>query len=1616
MDEINLNDDLNTAVDEPIDFYEPQNKVPVTPDKVPFRAERYNYALGADSPGPDTLADMIQRGYDDAMRNFHLSREQRQQQYQKEASMQALAQQAGNEGRTLAPNDFEALDAITDPYQLSLIANPETFFEKKYADRVINDAIGSASQRALEMEEVSQYGLLGRDDVNVAKNFVATQGWSDKLMEDTEAWYNSLSFGQKAFDFVESALPFVSWYQSYNAIKTEEPLPWLQGDNLAAQAQLVRSMSPDEGYAVAKQAIADLKERNAYTALQFASAIQGMSSGEQYWDNFISVVDVATTGVPTATRLATGLAKAAGRKGATIPGILDRIGDQARSSWLETQSRLYKAAASSGARPNSLNDVTKELPSIFDIQKVFGDADKTPFSREQTDRMVDILTNQGNALVQKGILDPVNVTRIEYGSGAQRVLQQEAYKLFEQQYPNISDKVIDVEYIRSIENAVTNTDHIGINIGDTGAELFGDVETAINMAKYYGLNDDSYKVLARGDRYYLQITKAVDETSPTVRNQLEIDLKQDATPTTALSRFFGWARSADNLLPADINIERKNVVSASQGLSDLQSSIMQRASDRLGKWWFSKSRKDMRNFLEYQRDVEFPKVDSTGKQIGVDRGRFSNTVGEFVKDWQARYSRLPTEDETFAYFTYRQFNDIHYLNLNLNLTKMSQRAGLENFHFKRKGISPKVPPSIEGRIRSKLPEEIDDVGILVMPYDGATTYIRKNFANAAARNAVRDLVDKEGYKVFQITDWGEKTLREVPGLNLPKGRIRYVLSKDYESTPLPFKRVPYNPGGHVEYIDPYYVAQADITVSRNGNGNTIHDYYGDKNILNVRTADQAKKYAKEMDHARILRKEGKNDELRAYLKKSSLPYDYGKFTALFDKNRGGILDLDTPILARTRGTDLETEHKISKGYTNFRQSAGDVHNPINENPALAYALERNETLQSIQNLGSKSNPITNFRPARLLDPWNSMARAANSAVRGRYLEDLKIKSAERFAREFGDLLDDSSKDLRMYPMRALTEGKFNTSHPDVQRLADAKQFRRATLEFLATKPEENRWVDSIVNSLRVSLEKGLGEKVGEKVSDFVEPYLIATVKDPTKFLRQVAFHSKMGLFNPKQLFLQASGINASLALEGPKSTWKGVAAASLQRGLHMRGADNAIEKAAEYAEKFGWKKKHFIESYKALERTGFHLVGNEYGALDDFVNPTVVRGTFTKVLDVGLVPFREGERINRITAWNAAYSTWRDANPVAKLDDTVVKQIRARADNITGNMTRASNAGFNKGFASIPAQFMSYQFRLMDLMMGRQLSASDKRRIILTYSALYGVPSGVLGTTIGGFLPVNDMSRKAAMESGIDVTDVGWQTFLTGIPNMLLNEGGSIASGQPTQTDLSAFGPGGLTWLTDIFGQSLSEKTTFDSLTGPSGALAKSLWQAGYGLQEYVLSSWFASETDTDLGYPLEMSDFEPFLDNITTYSNAKKAFYMYSLGKYITRSGKVVDDNKTALDSMYKLILGTDPQSVKDYYIGLEIEDEREAEQNRLRPLIIKEMQKTYDSNISDEDLHAINKRIKVMLNMGDFSPEQRSSIRAKSIRQEHQTEIEKHEKRLRSRSMEETLKYHEKMRNGID
>lgn len=755
-----------------------------------------------------------------------------------------------------------------------------------------------------------------------------------------------------------------------------------------------------------------------------------------------------------------------------------------------------------------------------------------------------------------------------------------------------------------------------------------------------------------------------------------------------------------------------------------------------------------------------------------------------------------------------------------------------------------------------------------------------------------------------------------------------------------------------------------------------HSYDGDTAVLGFNTEAEARKYAQHMDNARLLLRDGKTKELDDYLEQN-LPYTRGEFKALFEVTtdaglarnntaqqtffKEARLSLNEPIVYLPDGKRFTDNYgDLTKNYENFEDNIRSPYN-LYDNIDKEYAGERNPDLYTIrEGSGTDNNPLLRIDRAEQLDPFATMTRAMANAMRNRFMDDYKIQAVESFVAEFGDLIKGprTLEEVRLNPEYYVHSPTWDTGTTDKLRLADAKAAHRSLVNFLGTasplKQEFDTKLQKIANSVY--------DKYGQKASDNLTSLRVEG--DPFRYGRKVAFHLTLGLFNPVQLLLQAQTMTHVLAVAGPKVGIQGIAAGTMMNMLRFTENPNVIKGFAKKAAAFGWKEADFIESYEALKRTGWNLVEGETAWHDDMLEPKMFDGMGSKFVDKGTFFFKEGEKQTRLSAWGAAFHEWKLANPGKVADNKALGEILQRADTLSVNMTRASNASWNQGMWSIPTQFLSYQVRLMEQFMGKRLTSAEKLRAFATYSAMYGIPGG-LGAA-AGVLPWYEDIRKTALEKGYDTSD----PMVMALHNGLLQTAWHVATGQDLNF-AQRMGPNGISLFKDALN---NDKSMTELLLGPSGSILSNTI-AGLEPVLWALASPFRPD---DQQYMPTANDVLQAFQGISSVNNFTKMAIAFNTGMWTTKNGTVLKGDVGVFDALMMGITGTSPTDVADAFLMTK----SMKSQKEFQDSVQKKVNQSYTRAIKayvDEDPNtgdAYMAQVRMWVAAGGWRPDQMGSV----------------------------------------
>jgi hypothetical protein len=124
---------------------------------------------------------------------------------------------------------------------------------------------------------------------------------------------------------------------------------------------------------------------------------------------------------------------------------------------------------------------------------------------------------------------------------------------------------------------------------------------------------------------------------------------------------------------------------------------------------------------------------------------------------------------------------------------------------------------------------------------------------------------------------------------------------------------------------------------------------------------------------------------------------------------------------------------------------------------------------------------------------------------------------------------------------------------------------------------------------------------------------------------------------------------------------------------------------------------------------------------------SITNGFFSNFSRASSLIFREGEEAARIVSFDIARREWMVANPGKVWDsDEALREILVRQDALTGTMTNANAAWWQKGVASVPLQFMQFPIKFAlnianaTFGSGRKLSRTEALRMVFGNFLMFG--------------------------------------------------------------------------------------------------------------------------------------------------------------------------------------------------------------------------------------------------------------------------------------------------------
>lgn len=1213
--------------------------------------------------------------------------------------------------------------------------------------------------------------------------------------------------------------------------------------------------------------------------------------------------------------------------------VLSQIGDTDKAASVIAVQRVVQSSA---------DTLLESLPSGMNPSNFFGKG--SAMSQAFAGRLIERFTDQTKKLLD--VLGQLDVSRLT-NEAVTVGIEQTKNELKSIYGGRVNDGWIDWLHIPPELNPnKANLDTVIGRLGDLNSRPFESRAAAdLYRREIYKFGEGEAFTGQQGNSFYVQVARHIDETTDAVR-QANITPK-NSTPISMWNMALNRLRTSEDLL-ADFQRNNRHIATHAP---QIMNKLLREQIDSTARGLTKQERKNVEAILRINRDEINPALGPN------KRGNFYGTDADFEQAYLTKFNHLPSEGETAHYFNYTRVSDFDYTIRNLAMYRDKGRLGIQQFSFSypnSEGDFQKLP-FFEGKERDSFPWGGQNAGILIHDSQGETRLLYKHgkdgILDQSARDTIDKLVNERGFKVVQVFNPTARPFSDVDFLHGKiSEQIHFVVTDTSERKALAFQQLEYRPGGHSIYMDDWYVKQPQLQIGQAGR----LQYYGDNAIMNFATQAEAVKYAERMDLARIMYKN--NDPRLEPFLAANIPYSVDDFKKMFNK---GHLDLDTPIVhSKSGASTFDTVTKLKPEYRDMVDATKSEYNLAGSIDS-SFTADRNMVLDTVQ----EKNNFMAIAPGRQLDPYEAMNRALGQGIKNLWMNDYKIQAVQSWIEEFGDVMKPKFKELSNNPMFFLYNPQWNEAVVDKARLAAAKASQRAIVNFVGAQSELGGQIQFLQNKLMDTIYT----KTSQETAQFVSDHLLPAIRDPASYVRAVAFHSKLGLFNPVQMFVQAQSLANVLAVAGPTHGLPGSAAAFLMRRLAHTADDGIIDHFAQMSSKLGWDPEHFKEMYSAFRKTGLYEVAGEAALRDDVFDPKLYRSTIGAWLDKGTMFFNEGERVVRLAAFATSYREWKVANPLLSLGNREIGDVMSRADTLAASMTRASAASWQSGIASIPLQFAAYNARIAEQFFSKRLTNVEKLRMFGTYAALYGVPTSL--AAVAGVWPVYDDIKEAAMKRGVDMSPLYMKALSEGVL--------SAAFSKITGKDYNfsqRWGPGGTSIFKDFI---TGQKSALETVGGASGSIIGDIWGTTQPMM-HSLSQLFHGTSDT---FPARHEDWLSLVNNASTANLATRIYTAVKYGKYLSKNNVQVGD-MDGMDAVMS-ILGVSPQSIADTYIMSKAGKEDQQGKKGWEEASVKEFSLGMSAlkRGDEQGFHDYMSRFNTYMGNGDFTTEDRARIEQRAF-----------------------------------
>jgi len=783
--------------------------------------------------------------------------------------------------------------------------------------------------------------------------------------------------------------------------------------------------------------------------------------------------------------------------------------------------------------------------------------------------------------------------------------------------------------------------------------------------------------------------------------------------------------------------------------------------------------------------------------------------------------------------------------------------------------------------------------------------------------------------------------------------VRWVVAKggDRETKNLGWDQVNRLSGGHFDYDYSHYIKEAIMRHETYGTNTktTFSRYEGDSTFMAIANRAQGRQIVKVLNEVKKLLV-AKDEEGARTIFEQGLRGEHGPAMEWSDflartkpsKDTNGVghppqIDINEPyyVVPKNRSVlDLGGELQSRYG-DNFKD--GTRSGSLARQYQVGYTQERdNQGLMTLRAEGTRGNPIYKYEPAKFVDPITTMNRALNQITSQSFMDDMKIAGIETSLREAEPYLKkdlaDQARTAPLHVFNSMTDRSAFAAAADPTAVANILSNRFKTKQFLGVPSR----YDAFMHNTAQNIADWSYDTMGPK-GLLVPTWLMEHTTSPVSLLRSFAYHAKMGVFAIPQILTQFQSVT-TIASVAPRSAMGGTLAATFHQWARFSKTEGIVDLLDDYASRFNvpgfhqWKPGQFKEAMMELDNRGFKRKGPEYGPLDTQLKHQYIKGEWGGFLDAGQIFFRETDSHVMAGSWYTATLEYRAEHPNIKvMSRTDWDKVLDRADDLSGNMSRASASILQSGPLSLTGQFLTYQMHMAELFWGKRLADTTgermaaRGRMLLAYAAMYGVPMGI-GIT---GLPMADYLRKAAIDNGYVVGDNWLSSVLAeGIPAAFTAWVTGDSEGKHGNWyNMSKLGVGGFTQANTLLG----DGKFWEFIGGASGSIMGNTIKNSSGFVRSMASMISGNQP----AFPFKLDDLVDMAKEVTSVNQTWKAITAVSTGKWLSKN-EAYQGDVSKMNAIVMSATGLDMTNAADNYdVGKMIEAQKDADKYSLNHFV---------------------------------------------------------------------------------